>query len=63
MSPCEGSVLSGLHRTTAAEEQEAQPHRFPYIIYYLVEDDQLYFGALLHSARHPEAYRATFEDL
>lgn len=37
--------------------------RFPYIIYYLVEDDLLYFGALLHSARHPETYRATFEDL
>ncbi len=38
-------------------------HRFPYIIYYLVEDDLLYFGALLHSARHPETYRAAFEDL
>ncbi|HBJ84667.1 MAG TPA: hypothetical protein DDZ88_12515 [Verrucomicrobiales bacterium] len=38
-------------------------HRFPYIIYYLVEDDLLYFGALLHSTRHPETYRAAFEDL
>jgi hypothetical protein len=38
-------------------------HRFPCIIYYLVEDDLLYFGALLHSARHPEAYRAALEDL
>jgi len=38
-------------------------HRFPYIIYYLVEDDLLYFGALLHSARHPETYRAAFADL
>ncbi|MBE2283841.1 MAG: type II toxin-antitoxin system RelE/ParE family toxin [Prosthecobacter sp.] len=37
--------------------------RFPYIIYYLVEDDLLYFGALLHSARHPETYRAAFADL
>lgn len=37
--------------------------RFPYIIYYLVEDDLLYFGALLHSARHPEAYRTAFTDL
>lgn len=36
---------------------------FPYIIYYLVEDDLLYFGALLHSARHPETYRKHFEDL
>lgn len=37
--------------------------RFPYIIYYLVEDDLLYFGALLHSARRPETYRAAFADL
>jgi hypothetical protein len=37
--------------------------RFPYIIYYLVEDDVLYFGALLHSARHPEAYRGSFTEL
>jgi hypothetical protein len=37
--------------------------RFPYIIYYLVEDEVLYFGALLHSARHPEAYRGSFTDL
>lgn len=37
--------------------------RFPYIIYYLVEDELIYFGALLHSARHPEAYRASFTDL
>jgi hypothetical protein len=35
----------------------------PYIIYYLVEDEVLYFGALLHSARHPEAYRGSFTDL
>ena len=37
--------------------------RFPYIIYYLVEDGLIYFGALLHSARHPEAFRASFTDL
>ncbi|HEY1048870.1 MAG TPA: type II toxin-antitoxin system RelE/ParE family toxin [Prosthecobacter sp.] len=37
--------------------------RFPYIIYYLVEDEWLYFGALLHSARHPEAYRTSFANL
>ena len=37
--------------------------RFPYIIYYLVEDEVLYFGALLHSARHPEAYRGSFTKL
>lgn len=37
--------------------------RFPYIIYYLVGDERIYFGALLHSARHPEAYRASFTDL
>jgi hypothetical protein len=37
--------------------------RFPYIIYYLVEDEVLYFGALLHSARHPETYRGSFTDL
>ncbi len=37
--------------------------RFPYIIYDLVEDEVLYFGALLHSARHPEAYRGSFTDL
>ncbi|WP_395752362.1 type II toxin-antitoxin system RelE/ParE family toxin [Prosthecobacter sp.] len=37
--------------------------RFPYIIYYLVDDDLLYFGALLHSARHPETYRRSFTDL
>ncbi len=36
---------------------------FPYILYYLVEDDVVFFGALLHSARHPEAYRRVFEDL
>ena len=36
--------------------------RFPYIIYYLVDDDLLYFGALLHSARHPETYRTSFAD-
>ena len=35
----------------------------PYIIDDRVEDDLLYFGALLHSARHPETYRAAFEDL
>jgi len=27
------------------------------------KDDLLDFGALLHSARHPETYRAAFEDL
>ena len=37
--------------------------RFPYIIYYLVEEGLIYFGALLHSARHPEAFRASFTDL
>lgn len=37
--------------------------RFPYIIYYLVEDDLLFIGALLHSARHPETYRSLFPDL
>jgi plasmid stabilization system protein ParE len=37
--------------------------RFPYIIYYLVENDLIYFGALLHSARHPETYRTSFNDL
>lgn len=37
--------------------------RFPYIIYYLVEDEVLFFGALLHSARHPETYRGSFTDL
>lgn len=37
--------------------------RFPYIIDSLVEDEVLYFGALLHSARHPEAYRGLFTDL
>jgi toxin ParE1/3/4 len=37
--------------------------RFPYIIYYLVEDELLYFGALLHTARHPDSYRASFENL
>jgi hypothetical protein len=37
--------------------------RFPYIIYYLVEDEVLYFGALLHSARHPKTYRGSFTDL
>lgn len=38
-------------------------HRFPYILYYLVEDDLIYFGALLHSARHPETFRESFADL
>ena len=37
--------------------------RFPYIIYYLIDEDVLYFGALLHSARHPETYRQHFPDL
>jgi len=37
--------------------------RFPYIIYYLIDEDVLYFGALLHSARHPETYRQHFSDL
>ena len=37
--------------------------RSPYIIYYLMEDYLLYFGALLHSARHPETYREAFTDL
>jgi plasmid stabilization system protein ParE len=37
--------------------------RFPYIIYYLVEDGMVYFGALLHSARHPEAFREAFTDI
>ena len=37
--------------------------RFPYIIYYLVEDDLIYFGALLHTARHPATYIASFTDL
>jgi hypothetical protein len=37
--------------------------RFPDIIYSWVEDEVLYFGALLHSARHPEAYRGSFTDL
>lgn len=37
--------------------------RFPYIIYYLVDDDLIYFGALLHSARHPETFRESFTDL
>jgi hypothetical protein len=26
-------------------------------------DEVLYLGALLHSARHPEAYRGSFTDL
>jgi hypothetical protein len=33
--------------------------RFPDMIDSVV----LYFGALLHSARHPEAYRGSFTDL
>jgi len=37
--------------------------RFPDIIDFLVEDEVLYFGVLLHSARHPEAYRGSFTDL
>lgn len=37
--------------------------RFPDIFYSLVEDELLYLGALLQSARHPEAYRGTFTDL
>jgi len=37
--------------------------RFPYIIYYLVEDGLIYFGAMLHSARHPETFHASFADL
>lgn len=37
--------------------------RFPYIIYYLEEEGLIYFGALLHSARHPETFRASFADL
>jgi toxin ParE1/3/4 len=37
--------------------------RFPYIIYYLVENEVLFFGALLHSARHPETYQQHFSDI
>jgi hypothetical protein len=37
--------------------------RFPYIIYYLIEDGVLFFGALLHSSRHPDTYRQHFADL
>ncbi len=37
--------------------------RFPYIIYYLVEVEVLYFGALPHSSRNSEAYRGSFSEL
>jgi hypothetical protein len=36
--------------------------RFPDIIDCLVEDEVIFFGALLHSARHPEAYHGSFTD-
>ena len=37
--------------------------RFPGMIDSVVDDEGLYFGALLHSARHPEAYSGSFTDL
>lgn len=36
--------------------------RFPDIIDSWVEDEVIYLGALLQSARHPEAYRGSFTD-
>lgn len=30
--------------------------RFPYIVYYLLDDDTLFFGTLLHTSRHPLTY-------
>ncbi len=51
------------HRVFDGRVRRCLVRGFPYIIYYLVEGDLTYFGALLHSARHPETYRQFFADL
>ena len=41
----------------AGEHRRALLHRFPYAVYYRVEDDLIDVLACLHNARDPEAWR------
>ncbi len=36
---------------------------FPYCIYFMVGDEWLFIGALLHTSRHPDTWKRRFENL
>ena len=54
-SPLACEVVSGRYRRGLLR-------RFPYSIYYVVEDDSILVAGLFHSARRPTTTAATLED-
>lgn len=38
--------------------RQAPIHRFPYVVYYLILDDAIEVFAVLHTRRHPRAWRS-----